>query len=174
MKTIGETVKTVRELAAAVRFAGGGTTYLARSFLWCIHLAQISEDPDFIGSTCACHLPPFASSLLSFHSHRIVVWTVVQRETNRMRQILVGSNRIGVTVIAASLLALDSFSQAVGPSEAPYAVVSRDANQRVWERTEYETQLDGSRIPSVHQVVELSEILIFFGTVFSIDFVNYV
>ena len=40
--------------------------------------------------------------------------------------------------------------------DTPYAVVSKGANQQVWQRTTYETRPDGKQIPHVHQYTELA------------------
>jgi multisubunit Na+/H+ antiporter MnhB subunit/Na+-transporting NADH:ubiquinone oxidoreductase subunit NqrE len=42
------------------------------------------------------------------------------------------------------------------PAPTPYAVASRDANSRVWERTVYERGSSGQAIPSKHRYVELA------------------
>ena len=42
------------------------------------------------------------------------------------------------------------------PSATPYAVVSRDANSRVWERTVYESGPSGQAIPRKHRYTELA------------------
>jgi hypothetical protein len=42
------------------------------------------------------------------------------------------------------------------PAPTPYAVASRDANSRVWERTVYERGPSGQAIPSKHRYVELA------------------
>lgn len=42
------------------------------------------------------------------------------------------------------------------PAPTPYAVVSRDAHSRVWERTVYERGPSGQAIPSKHRYVELA------------------
>jgi hypothetical protein len=47
-------------------------------------------------------------------------------------------------------------SGATLPAPTPYAVVSRDANSRVWERTVYELGPSGQAIPSKHRYVELA------------------
>ena len=42
------------------------------------------------------------------------------------------------------------------PAPTPYAIVSRDAHSRVWERTVYESGPSGQAIPSKHRYVELA------------------
>lgn len=42
------------------------------------------------------------------------------------------------------------------PRDTPYAVVSRDANSRIWERTTYEKRRDGQWIPHVHRYNEIA------------------
>src|SRR5215469_742872 len=41
------------------------------------------------------------------------------------------------------------------PSQTPYAIVSRDANSRVWERTTYDVSPSGQTIPHLHRYTEL-------------------
>jgi hypothetical protein len=45
---------------------------------------------------------------------------------------------------------------ATTPAPTPYAIVSRDANSRVWESTTYETSPLGQAIPQVHRYTELA------------------
>ena len=40
--------------------------------------------------------------------------------------------------------------------DTPYAVVERGANQRVWQRTTYETTPDGGQVPHLHKYTELA------------------
>jgi alkylated DNA nucleotide flippase Atl1 len=44
----------------------------------------------------------------------------------------------------------------VPAQDTPYAVVERGANNRVWQRTTYETRADGKQIPHIHKYTELS------------------
>lgn len=47
-------------------------------------------------------------------------------------------------------------TSAARPADTPYEVVSRDANSRVWERTEYEQGASGEWVPRVHRYIELA------------------
>ncbi|HEY5913974.1 MAG TPA: hypothetical protein VJA21_25580, partial [Verrucomicrobiae bacterium] len=40
-------------------------------------------------------------------------------------------------------------------SPAPFSLVERSANSRLWERTEYEPAPDGQLRPKIHRVIEL-------------------
>ena len=64
-------------------------------------------------------------------------------------------------VLAATILAVSSQAQtaaplAVGPAPTSYAVVSRDANSAIWERTTYELSPSGQVIPRTNHVVEMA------------------
>ena len=61
-------------------------------------------------------------------------------------------------VLVLSIVCVCEASQQTNtvPSPAPYKIISRDANSRVWERTTYEALPSGKVIPHKHHVTELA------------------
>jgi hypothetical protein len=57
---------------------------------------------------------------------------------------------------AAPLAAFPSGGQPTLPTPTSFAVVSRDANSAIWERTTYELSPSGQVIPRTHRVVEMA------------------
>ncbi|HWD92518.1 MAG TPA: LamG-like jellyroll fold domain-containing protein [Verrucomicrobiae bacterium] len=58
--------------------------------------------------------------------------------------------------LTASTFAQTVNSSSAAPQDTPYAVIQRDANSRVWERTTYEQGPSGEVFPHVHRVTEMA------------------
>jgi hypothetical protein len=116
---------------------------------------QLSESPDSIGSLCSWHLPAFARDFFIFFPHKLVE-QVFNRRQIPMKRIL-HSNPIGVGAIVVSLLAPEAFSQtsvdaSAQEDSAAWAVSSRTAHSKTWERVEIEKTPGGRQIPRVHRI----------------------
>ena len=59
-------------------------------------------------------------------------------------------------LVFLSLQAQTIYRAGVLPAPTPYAVVSRDANSAIWQRTTYKETFDGTIEPQVHSFVELA------------------
>lgn len=58
--------------------------------------------------------------------------------------------------MAAPPVPISNINQPALPVATPYAVVSRDANSQVWERTVYELDPSGRAVPKKHRYTELA------------------
>jgi hypothetical protein len=69
-------------------------------------------------------------------------------------------NTMKRNLLAAFLTAGFQLQAAISSADAKladeFSITSREASQRVWERTDYEIRPDGSRVARVHRVVELA------------------
>lgn len=60
-----------------------------------------------------------------------------------------------LSLCSTGLYAQNATTQSKNPAPAPYRVIDRDANHRVWQRTTYETLPDGRIVPRLHKYTEL-------------------
>ncbi len=92
-----------------------------------------------------CHSRTFSAQFFLFEPMKTPWFAVLL-----LISTVIGTQAQVATASAANLAGADL------PAPTPYAVVSRDAHSRVWERTVYESSPSGQAIPSKHRYVELS------------------
>ena len=74
-----------------------------------------------------------------------------------MKSVLAVASVLSFVTIAAEAQSPPGTNQSVRQIElGTYSVVGRGPHERVWERTDYETTPDGSRVPRVHRYKELA------------------
>ncbi|HMP84113.1 MAG TPA: hypothetical protein PKA41_15555, partial [Verrucomicrobiota bacterium] len=82
-----------------------------------------------------------------------------------MKRAVKGRGYVGIAVLAMSVVATVGFSQTTHSKESQhdseFTVKERGAHHKVWERIEYETRPDGTKIPHVHSYTELASGLSF-------------